>query len=182
MGNYSPKLPRSGDADRPASPDHVRYAEERPVTEADLNKHVSRLSIEIERVLDRIESHAGSGRLRAERPTRSDPVLVRRVKAMIESRSRRYRFFADNLFADPAWDILLDLYLADLEQRRTTVTSLCISAAVPPTTALRWITTLVDRDLLIRRPDKLDRRRVFIELSPHSLESMHAYFADLPTS
>jgi hypothetical protein len=43
----------------------------------------------------------------------------------------REQFFGPDLFADPAWDILLDLYAARLEQQRVAVSSLCIAAAVP---------------------------------------------------
>jgi len=98
------------------------------------------------------------------------------VRATIAARRRRSRFFPADMFADPAWDMLLDLYLAELEQRRTMVSSLCVAAEVPATTALRWITSLVDRNMLARRPDPLDRRRVYIELTAKASEGMRRYF------
>jgi hypothetical protein len=57
------------------------------------------------------------------------------IRAVIRARRLRNQFFADELFADPAWDMLLDLFAAGLEKRRVSVSSLCIAAAVPPTTA-----------------------------------------------
>jgi predicted transcriptional regulator len=63
------------------------------------------------------------------------------------------------LFADPAWDMLLDLLQAEIAQHRVPVSSLCIAAAVPATTALRWIKTMTDVGLFKRRADPHDGRR-----------------------
>ena len=52
--------------------------------------------------------------------------------------------FYESIFADPAWDMLLDLMEAEIEQPRVAVSSLCIAAAVPATTALRWLKTLTE--------------------------------------
>ena len=86
------------------------------------------------------------------------------------------RFFEPSLFADPAWDILLDLTAARAEGRRVSVTSLCIASGVPPTTALRWIGQMVDQGLLQREEDRIDRRRAFIALSDTGVEAMARYF------
>jgi DNA-binding transcriptional ArsR family regulator len=129
---------------------------------------------------------AGSGErlVSAARPPLPDPRLVRRI---IRQRQLRARFF-DNpaagagLFADPAWDMLLDLTAARVEHTRVSVTSLCIASGVPPTTALRWIGQLTEAGLLQRVEDESDRRRVFITLSDHAAEAMARYFAELGRS
>src|SRR5690242_5648825 len=64
------------------------------------------------------------------------------VRAIIEARNARKRFFGDQLFADPAWDILLELYVLRCDQRRASVSKLSLGAGVPTTTALRWIEKL----------------------------------------
>jgi len=97
------------------------------------------------------------------------------IRAMIRARRLRDQFFAPDLFADPAWDILLDLFAAKLEGQRVAVSSLCIAAAVPPTTALRWIKTLTDMGLLLRAADPQDGRRVYIELSDATASGLEAY-------
>jgi DNA-binding MarR family transcriptional regulator/CheY-like chemotaxis protein len=97
------------------------------------------------------------------------------VRAIIRARRLRDQFFGSDLFADPAWDILLDLYAARLEKQRVAVSSLCIAAAVPATTALRWIKTLTDMGLLVRAADPQDGRRVYIELAPQAAEGLQAY-------
>ena len=66
----------------------------------------------------------------------------------------------------PPRDMLLGLLRAELLQHRVAVSSLCSSAAVPATTALRWLNTLIERRLCVRRADPHDGRRVFVELRP----------------
>lgn len=114
--------------------------------------------------------------VRVTRPPLPDPRLVRRI---IRQRQLRARFFDGALFADPAWDILLDLTAARAEHTRVSVTSLCIAAGVPPTTALRWIAQMVETGLLERIEDEIDRRRAFVALTDKAAEAMARYFAEL---
>jgi len=101
------------------------------------------------------------------------------IREVIRARRLRDELFGPDLFADPAWDILLDLTAARLEGRSVAVSSLCIAAAVPATTALRWIKQLTVAGLLRRVSDPVDRRRVFIELTDHAAAAMMTYFAVL---
>ncbi|MEO7635740.1 MAG: MarR family winged helix-turn-helix transcriptional regulator [Sphingomicrobium sp.] len=107
------------------------------------------------------------------------PVSVDQVRSVIRARRLRSRFFAEELFADPAWDMLLDLLQAEISQLRVPVSSLCIAAAVPATTALRWLRTMVDQKLFVRRADPHDGRRVFVELAPETSRAMRGYFAEV---
>lgn len=114
--------------------------------------------------------------VRAARPSLPDPRLVRRI---IRQRQLRARFFEGELFADPAWDMLLDLTAARAEHVRVSVTSLCIASGVPPTTALRWISQMTDAGLLQRAEDEADRRRAFVTLTDKAAEAVARYFAEL---
>lgn len=100
---------------------------------------------------------------------------VSTIRAMIRARRLRDQYFSGELFADPAWDMLLDLLLARLERRTVAVSSLCIAAAVPPTTALRWIKRLTEEGIFVRTADPRDGRRVFIDLSDAAADTMLAY-------
>lgn len=71
--------------------------------------------------------------------------------------------------------MLLDLMAARLEGKTVSVSSLCIAAAVPPTTALRWIGTLTTKGLLVRDSDPGDRRRVNLALSERTARAMGAW-------
>ena len=75
-------------------------------------------------------------------------------------------------FGEPCWDILLDLYLAHSRQRRISISSVCIAAAVPTTTALRHIHTMLRRGQLLREPDEADGRRAFITLAPEIIPAV----------
>jgi hypothetical protein len=97
------------------------------------------------------------------------------ARAEIRVRRLRDQFFDPALFADPAWDMLLDLAAAALERRRVAVSSLCIAAAVPATTALRWIAQMTEQGLLARYPDPDDGRRVFIRLTESARDGMNRY-------
>jgi hypothetical protein len=106
------------------------------------------------------------------------PLSPEVVRGVIRARRLRSRYFAEELFADPAWDMLLDLLQAELAQHRVPVSSLCIAAAVPATTALRWIKSMTDSGLFVRRDDPHDGRRVFVELSPGASTAMRLYFGE----
>jgi hypothetical protein len=105
-----------------------------------------------------------------------DPQVVRQA---IRARRLRAGFFADRLLEEPAWDMLLDLFAAELEAVPVAVSSLCIAANVAPTTALRWIVRLSDAGLFERRPDPQDRRRAFVALTARGSAAMRGYVAEL---
>ena len=89
-------------------------------------------------------------------------------------RSRR-EFFDGDLFGEPAWDILLDLYICEKKGERVSITAACLGAGVPETTALRWLKQLEKGGLLLREADRRDARRSFIRLSELGYAKMTAY-------
>ena len=103
------------------------------------------------------------------------PPSAHYIRGMIRMRRLRDRFFDPSLFADPAWDMLLDLMAARMEKVQVAVSSLCIAAAVPPTTALRWIRVMTESGLFERVSDPVDGRRVFIRLSDPAADAMTRY-------
>ena len=70
------------------------------------------------------------------------------------------------MFADPAWDILLDLYVARIEDADVSISGACVAAAVPATTALRWIRQMEREGLIGRAADPTDQRRQYVFLTP----------------
>ena len=130
--------------------------------------------------LARLSTGPGSPAVKAGGTTGEIPeVEADTVRSIIRARRLRSRFFSEELFADPAWDMLLDLLQAEIAQLRVPVSSLCIAAAVPATTALRWIKTMTEQGLFVRRADPHDGRRVFVELSPAASQAMRRYFAEV---
>ncbi|HEX9933459.1 MAG TPA: MarR family transcriptional regulator [Allosphingosinicella sp.] len=149
----------------------------------DVNAILQQLSDEAARIAgvlaslahDGSESPAAEGEAGGDDAREGPPIDAPFVRAMIRARRLRDSYFKGGLFADPAWDMLLDLMAARLEKHRVAVSSLCIAAAVPPTTALRWIKTLTDKGVLVRCADPADGRRVYIELSDEAARALAAY-------
>lgn len=112
-------------------------------------------------------------------PVSFDRARARMVRQIIRHRRKRERQFPSYLLADPGWDMLLDLYAAHYEGQKVSVSSLCIAAAVPATTALRWIKTLEEEGHLVRSQDPHDGRRIFLVISDTARAKMDEYFDDI---
>ncbi len=145
----------------------------------DLSLQVEHLSAELAQILKRLGYYVDKSAESTDEAEcdASKASLIDRVERTIFTRQQRVKFFPAELFADPAWDMLIGIFLRELNQQRTTVSSLCVASQVPPTTALRWIRTISDRGMFTRRPDPVDGRRIFVELTDSALTALHAYFA-----
>lgn len=108
-----------------------------------------------------------------------DLELGEKAQHIYESRRLRSAYFQDDIFSDPAWDLLLSLYVAGTTGTRVSVSVACASAAVPTTTALRWIQVLIRNGLAVKIADAEDKRRVWLRLTPGAVERMEAYLAAL---
>lgn len=106
------------------------------------------------------------------RPVPSPAAYARQILA---ARAKLATFMDADLFADPARDILLDLFAAGEEGTRISISSCCIAAAVPPTTALRWIGMLKRRGIVQETVDPADARRKWLSLSSDAQATMRAY-------
>lgn len=96
--------------------------------------------------------------------------LVHAAKAKIRARRQRQDLFPGIQVADPAWDLLLELYIFGAEGRRVSVTGLGLGANVPGATVLRWLAMFQEAGLIVREPDPLDRRRIWVKLTESGLE------------
>jgi len=99
------------------------------------------------------------------------------IRLVLKMRRLRDRQLGSEIFADPAWDILLETFAAQLSDTRISISTLCHASAVPPTTALRWIHKLEADGWLLRRADRFDGRRSWIELSSDGTEKLQRLFS-----
>jgi DNA-binding MarR family transcriptional regulator len=113
-----------------------------------------------------------------ERPDEQD--LLARAKLILGSRRLRERYFAPSIFGEPAWDILLVLFITDTCGGRQTLGRLADWINTPPTTVLRWVSYLEREKLVERQPHPTDRRTTFLRLLPRGREAMTDYLTAVP--
>jgi len=100
---------------------------------------------------------------------------ARYLRALVAARADRDAIFQTGLFSDPAWEMMLDLAMAEASHRPISVTSLCIASGAPATTALRRIDDLEEAGLVSRVPDARDRRRIIVHLTDLGRARMEAF-------
>ena len=113
-------------------------------------------------------------------PTPPQPNSPQRRRATLDDlravRKVRDRHFPTELFSDPCWEMLLDLYDAQLDEAEVTVSSLGAASGVPLTTALRRMEVLQKHGFIERVIDPDDRRRTIVRLSASGLGAVERFF------
>lgn len=104
-------------------------------------------------------------------PTGRDADVTAYARHLYRLRRQRDELFG-NIFGEPVWDMMLDLFIRRNDRSTTSISSLCIAASVPQTTALRWVTAMIAAGIFIRERDPFDRRRSYVELSADVRERM----------
>ena len=107
----------------------------------------------------------------------TDSALLTVARQLVRERKNRLKFFQASAFGEPVWDILLDLYIASCTGALISVSSACIAAHVPPTTALRYITMLTREGMLERTAAKHDCRVMYVALSEQARNMMGEYLS-----
>ena len=106
-----------------------------------------------------VPSGAGDVRFDASSGLYSD-LHLRTAKAWLRSSQIRRDFLGGQMGTDPAWDMLLFLYVAKREGRQVPATSASLASGAPLTTGLRWISVLVERGWVEKSGDASDARRI----------------------
>jgi DNA-binding MarR family transcriptional regulator len=104
--------------------------------------------------------------------SRTDHMRLTAALAWIRARQARDMALGDDLFFDPAWSILLELYVHYRQRTSASVTSLCAAARVPSSTGLRWVALLERRGLVSREADPFDRRKIYAQLTPVAVKQI----------
>lgn len=113
------------------------------------------------------------------RPTRDQADRLALVRLLLAQRRRRRDFLPEELFHEPAWDMLLSLYLAWHEGQTMNVKTLVGTSDAPVTTSQRWIDHLAKLNLVTRVVDPADRRRIEVTLSGSGLQAIDDYLTAL---
>jgi hypothetical protein len=131
----------------------------------------------IVKALESLEDRIGTIKRQASDANQERPDALFEARRHYKSRRARDNLFGTpDLFGEPAWDMLVDLFIAAEESKQISVSSLCVASAVPMTTALRWIAILESRALIERTADDLDARRSYLSLTATTQATIRAHF------
>ena len=100
-------------------------------------------------------------------------------RALLERRLRS-NHLTNAIFGEPAWDVLLVLYIADFVGGKQTISNVASLVDVPVSTVVRWVRQLERENLATREPHPHDRRMVFVRLGELGREVLDRYFSSLP--
>jgi DNA-binding MarR family transcriptional regulator len=113
---------------------------------------------------------------------RSDPLawnaLVQAAQREYRIRRSRHRLFGTAMFGEPAWDLLLALFINGRAGEKLTVSRLLRFSEAPATTALRWLKYLEKEHLVERESHPRDARSAFVELSERGEQRLETYFSE----
>lgn len=142
---------------------------------------LERLRKTLDALLERLPPYLGTpvGPHRDGAVTRAFCTLEERIDAVqreIRHWNLRREYITQNVFSDPAWGILLELYFGWLRNRPITIKQACIASGVPQTTALRWLTNLAQQCWLQRESDPSDARRGLLTPTSTAVSAMTRYF------
>ena len=106
--------------------------------------------------------------------------LVSKARMVLSSRLVREQYFHCDLFGEPAWEILLALYVIEDSGARFTISKLAECINAPLSTVVRWVKTLEEQSLVSRMNHPTDRRIIFVRLLDEGRKAMDDYLGALP--
>jgi DNA-binding MarR family transcriptional regulator len=108
-----------------------------------------------------------------------DPTKI--ARAILEDRKVRASLFNPGMFGEPAWEILLTLFIVDEDGPRLTIGRLIQLAGSPQTTSLRWLDYLEDQELIAREEHPRDARTAFVQLTDKARQALTKYLSSTIT-
>ena len=111
----------------------------------------------------------------------SEVPLIDRARAIYTARRRRDAMLgaASQFFHDPAWDIMLDLFIQGEDHQIVSVSSACVGACVAHTTALRCLKAMERKGVVSFRRDPFDKRRCFVSLTGDTHRRMAGWLTEM---
>lgn len=104
--------------------------------------------------------------------------VLQHAREIYAFRRKRSNWLPQDLFGEPAWDILLELFTMRIEGKQARVKTACLASGVPATTALRWINVLERKGLIASSADSADHRVRWIWLKDEPYEKLYNMLAE----
>lgn len=113
-----------------------------------------------------------------DREEMSDMRALDNAKRTIRRRILRRQLLGPaELFGEPAWDVLIDLFIHECEDKPISVSSLWGATGLSESSSKRVLQKLYAAELIYRMDDPTDGRRQFVRLSPNVANRLRAYFS-----
>lgn len=131
------------------------------------------------------DMQASSGSIASLKRAGREPRIVLTAEQVatraITERRARGQWINGALFSDPAWEILLDLYLEQLRHGGCSLRRMLVGSFLHPNTAKRWLALLEEEGLVERRLDSQATGRE-LRLTDKGFGSLSCYLAQLAAS
>ena len=108
----------------------------------------------------------------------SGSALMQCAKAIVHRRKKRSAFFPSAMFGEPAWHILLTLYVGE-DQPGQTVTSLAALMSAPQSSTIRWLDYLEGQRFIVRESHPTDKRSAISRLTEKGRGAIEGYLSEL---
>lgn len=108
--------------------------------------------------------------------SRAQARLVEAAKRAVSAQQERDRLFGRGMFAHPAWAILLDLFIAEAEERPATLARVAAAAFVSEPVAVRCVAMLASARLIQRVPEAGGARGTLLVLTESGRSRLSDYF------
>jgi DNA-binding MarR family transcriptional regulator len=158
------------EADEPSGPKRILEVAERDIRAA---KRLLSLVAEASETRIADEIHA---RVLTPEQTRARTLLSLARKEFENRRSRR-KVFGSAMFGEPAWEMLLALYINDASGPRQTSATLLHFSGSSASTGKRWMRFLLTNDLVSREPHPVDARTYFVMLTDKARGMIETYLS-----
>ena len=101
--------------------------------------------------------------------------FARIARAMLDQRQERFRLLPPEMFGEPAWDILLQLYVHG-ERPPSALGEVAQIGAIPRTTVARWVQFLEERELVQWR---VEGGLESLQLTDRARRTLDSYFCHI---
>jgi DNA-binding MarR family transcriptional regulator len=101
------------------------------------------------------------------------------ARTLLALRKRRAQYLYRAMFGEPAYDMLLGLYVAESDEQPITAARLAHIAGVAQSSAARWIEYLVAKDLIHRERHPSHKRASILKLSSKGRDALNGMFATM---
>ena len=98
------------------------------------------------------------------------------AKDLLSQRRQREKLLGPELAKEPAWTMLLALFVAYEEGEQAVVMQLCTETGTPPALALRWLRTLASEGMVAWKTESADPYRALVELEPGAADRLRRLF------